>query len=118
MNSLILNSWVVFTLVLVSYLFSWYRSTLWLARRMNENAVNLNDDDRRFHLGMAMFIMLCWPVVRPVMELHARMLSRVPPTTAEMKAENTRVKRENTQLHLEIARLERENDIGQDGRPA
>lgn len=101
-----MNGWIVTLLILAGYGVGWYRNSLWLARRMNStvNARSLDDDDKRFHLAMSMFTMLAWPVVRPLMALHGRMLGHVPPTNEELE-------RQNTELRTEIARLEREAGI-------
>lgn len=99
-----MSGWIITATILAVYTVGWYRNSLWLARRMNESVMRLDDDDKRFHLAMAMLTMLAWPVIRPLMALHARMLGHVPPTNEELRDQNA-------ELRSEIARLEREAGI-------
>lgn len=100
---------MIWLVLLVVYLVGWYRTSLMLAKRANEREeriklTKVDEDDRRFNLGMAMFAALAWPVVLPVLLIHSRMMPHVGPTNAELKRENERMSRE-------IEKLEREAGI-------
>lgn len=92
------------------YVVGWYRTSLMVARRMNESEQRgrtyrvLDDGDRRFNLGAAMAAACIWPVILPLLFIHSQMLNQVGPTPKDLAQENERLSRE-------IDRLEREAGI-------